>query len=277
MHVPDRATRLRVDGIDLGSVGAGWRERTLAPPTPFRLDAGVLTLGAGLRGFEARSAALAGWALRMREERGLPGWRNETVVVRASARADARALFAIERALLRPLGLLLRSVQACAWTVSGAGPRLWVARRSQAKPVDPGRLDALVGGGIAGFDEAWPTLMRECAEEAGIPEPLARQARPAGTLETDYDAIDAGLAVRHREHLALFELRLPPDFVPVAADGEHACILAMTPAEALASIAAGEWTREGGQATVALIGRRGWAPRSDAGPRRAPDRGPGEA
>jgi 8-oxo-dGTP pyrophosphatase MutT (NUDIX family) len=259
MRAPSGSTRLRIDGVDVGCVSAGWLERALESPTPFALDDGVLILRADSRSFDARSAALADWALRMRAQRGVTGWRDEPVVVRESARPDARPLFAIERALLRPLGLLLRSVQACAWTRTAAGPLLWVARRSAAKPVDPGRLDTLVGGGIAGFDEPWPTLLRECAEEAGIPEPLARKATPAGTLQTDYEAIDAGLAVRHREHLILFELQLPADFVPVAADGEHAAILAITPAEALVSIGAGDWTREGGQATVDLIRRHDWA------------------
>ena len=39
----------------------------------------------------------------------------------------------------------------------------------------------------------------------------------------------------------------------------------MTPAEALASIGTGQWTREGAQATAELIARHGWA----AAPRRS--------
>lgn len=263
---PGAAASLRVDGIEVGTVGSRWLERALEPPTPFALQDGALVLSAPGTPFAARTAALADWAQRIRQRWDLPGWRDEPIVVREAPRTGARPLFAIERALLRPLGLPLRSVQACAWTPTPAGPLLWVARRSPAKPVDPGRLDALVGGGIGGFDEPLPTLLRECAEEAGIPEALARRARPAGTLETDYAAVDAGLTVRHREFVTLYDLWLPAGFVPVAADGEHAAILTMTPAQASASIAAGEWTREGGRATVDLIRRRGWATRPGRGP-----------
>jgi hypothetical protein len=48
--------------------------------------------------------------------------------------------------------------------------------------------------------------------------------------------------------------------VPVPADGEHAEIVAMTPTEALTSIEAGGWTRDGAQATADLIRRMGWMP-----------------
>jgi hypothetical protein len=58
----------------------------------------------------------------------------------------------------------------------------------------------------------------------------------------------------------LHDLELPAHFVPVPADGEHAEIVTMTPAEALASIEAGGWTRDGAQATVDLILRMGWMP-----------------
>jgi len=265
MTASDYDAPVRVGGIAIGWGGAGWRARALAPPTPFALRDGALTLIAACDDFAGRSAALSGWAQRVRERWDPPGWRDEPIVVRATPQPDALALFSIERALLRPLGLALRSVQVCAWTETAAGPLLWIARRSPAKPVDPGRLDALVGGGIAGFDEPLQTLLRECAEEAGIPEALARRARPAGSLETDYAALDAGLAVRHREHVTLYELRLPAGFVPIAADGEHEAIMPMTPAEALASIGTGQWTREGAQATAELIARRGWA----AAPRRS--------
>ena len=176
-------------------------------------------------------------------------------------------LAAIERALLRPFGLELRSVQACVWTAGAGGPLIWVARRAWSKPVDPGRLDAAVGGGIAGLDDALATLLRECREEAGLDEAIARGARPAGSLELRYATDFDGLPALHREHVTLYELELPPGCVPVPADGEHESIEPMTPAEALASIEAGGWTREGAQATLDLILRRGWMPAPGAAPR----------
>jgi 8-oxo-dGTP pyrophosphatase MutT (NUDIX family) len=270
MDAPDGSTALRVDGVDVGWVAEGWLARALEPPTPFERHDGALSLMPALQTFGGRSAALSRWADQARARWTLPDWRDERMVV-----LDAdRPLFGIERALLRPFGLLLRSVLACGFTLTAAGPLLWVARRSLHKPVDPGRLDALVGGGIAGFDAVAATLLRECDEEAAIPPSLARHARPAGALEVRYPTDYDGLAALHRESVTLFDLELPPSFVPLPADGEHEAIVPMTPTEALASIEAGGWTREGAQATMDLILRRGWMPAAGARARPADRAGP---
>ena len=262
----DGTTPLRVEGAEVGWVTDAWLERALEPPTPFVLADGVLRLPDPVADFARRSAALAGWAAQARERWSLPGWRDERVVVREDV--DGRPLFCIERALLRPLGLPLRSVLACAWTRAPDGPRTWVARRAAHKPVDPGRLDALVAGGIAGFDDPLSTLLRECAEEAGIGPALARAAVPAGTLDLAYPTACDGLPAVHRERILLFDLELPPDVVPTPVDAEHESIVAMGVSEALASIAAGGWTREGAQATTDLLLRIGALPRpADGSPR----------
>lgn len=256
---PDGTVPLVVDEVEVGCLTEAWLERVLGVPGPFeRTPDGVVRLSPALATFEERSAAFAAWGEAVRIRWGATGWRDEQVVIRDER--DGRPLASVERALLRPLGLLLRSVQACAWTVAAAGPRVWVARRAEHKPVDPGRLDALVAGGIAGFDSPRATLLRECAEEAGIPPALAGRAREAGTLELCMAAIDDGVPVVHRERVALHDLELPPGFVPRPADGEHAEILTMSPAEVLDSIDAGGWTRDGAQATADLVLRLGWMP-----------------
>lgn len=254
---PDGTVALVVADVEVGCLTEPWLARVLEAPGPFeRIADGGIRLQTALATCDARSAALAAWGEAARARWGLPGWRDERVMIRDER--DGRPLAAVERALLRPLGLLLRSVQACAYTVTATGPRIWVARRAEHKPVDPGRLDALVAGGIAGSDSPRETLIRECAEEAGIPRALAERAREAGTLELCIGAVDDGMPVVHRERVALHELELPPDFVPRPVDGEHAEILAMSPAEVLGSIAAGGWTRDGAQATADLVLRRGW-------------------
>jgi 8-oxo-dGTP pyrophosphatase MutT (NUDIX family) len=256
IDAPDNMTPLRVDGVDVGRLGDDWLARALESPTPFEMRDGALCLMPTLQTFAGRSAAMSRWADQARARWSLPGWRNERMVVRDGD----RPLFGIERALLRPFGLKLRSVLACGFTITAVGPLLWVARRSQDKPVDPGRLDAMVGGGIAGMDATFATLVRECEEEAGIPEALSRHARAAGSLEICYRIEYDGLPALHREAVTLFELELPPHFLPRSSDGEHESILPMIPSEALASIDAGGWTRDGGQATADLILRRGWMP-----------------
>jgi 8-oxo-dGTP pyrophosphatase MutT (NUDIX family) len=253
---------VRIDGTDVGCVTEDWLARLLDAPTPFALRDDALGLAHDPGGFDARSAMLARWAADARARWSLPGWRDETVVVRGES--DGRPLFGIERALLRALGLLLPSVQASAWSMHPDGPRIWVARRAFDKPIDPGRLDALVAGGIAGFDDPHATLLRECAQEAGIPESLARRAQPLGSIELAYPCTYDGLAAVHRERVSTWELELPADFVPVPVDGEHESIEAMHPADALASIERGGWTADGAQATLDLILRLGALPAGGA-------------
>lgn len=254
-RLPDGLTPLRAAGAAVGWLSDDWRDRALAPPSPFVAGPDGLTLAAADAGFDVASAALARWARALQADGRITGWRDERCVVHDDA---GRSLFEVERALLRPLGLRLRSALATVWTRRAAGPVIWVARRADTKPVDPGRLDALVGGGITGPDDAWATLLRECGEEAGLPESIARRARPAGRLDLCHPAVDDGLMVLHREWVTLYELELPADLVPRNTDGEHDAIVAMTPAEAIASIDDGGWTRDGAQATLDLIGRHGW-------------------
>ena len=246
---------LHIGEAEVGCVTEAWMARSIEVPGPLEPHGDGLRLLPSLDTFDARCEALARWAAQLRERGWLPGWRNERMRI-DDARGNALAL--VERALLRPLGLPLHSVQACVWTRAADGPRIWVARRAWHKPVDPGRLDALVAGGVAGFDDARATLVRECAEEAGLPESLACLAGEAGMLELCHGAVDDGLPVVHREQVLVHELEIPPQTVPVAADGEHEAILSMSPAEALASIEAGHWTRDGAQATRDLVMRHGW-------------------
>ena len=246
---------VRAAGVRVGWLWNDWLQRALVAPTPFELHPTGLHLAPAIESFAGRSAALARWADSIRDRWSLPGWRDERSVVWYGE----RPLFGIERALLRPLGLTLRSVQACAWRQTASGPMIWVAHRSMSKPIDPGKFDALVAGGIAGLDAPWDTLIRECHEEAGIPPALLGTALPAGQLELSYAADYDELPALHCEHVTLYELELPPDFIPTPNDGEHQAILSMSPEEALASIALGGWTPDGAQATADLISRQGWS------------------
>ncbi len=60
---------------------------------------------------------------------------------------------------------------------AAARSRMWLARRSPAKAIDPGMLDNLVGGGIAAGQSVAATVVKEAWEEAGIAATLAG-ARP---------------------------------------------------------------------------------------------------
>lgn len=208
---------------------------------------------------EAINLALRHWADQLHAHGLLPGYRGETVLIYGNG--ENQPLFEIERALLRPLGLLLRTVQINVFVLQEHRFDIWVARRARSKPVDPGLLDCLVGGGIRGNDTPLSTLVRECQEEAGIARTLARRANPVGVIDSIGPAVDGTTPVLHRERAMLFDLRVPADFTPQFTDGEIEAASLLPAATVVGQIAAGEWTDEGAWSTMDLIRRL--SPRND--------------
>jgi 8-oxo-dGTP pyrophosphatase MutT (NUDIX family) len=181
----------------------------------------------------------------------ISGWRDERYPVLQGP--GAAVLFELERASFRRFGLLARASHLNGWTRSTGGWKLWIARRSPRKPIDPGMLDNLVGGGIAAGSTPEATLLKECAEEAGIPAALAGQAVAAGTMRVQR-AVDAGL---HDELIHAFDLEVPEGFVPVNQDGEVAAFMLLDAEAVVARLAAGEFTADAGAVTADFLWRKG--------------------
>jgi isopentenyldiphosphate isomerase len=108
---------------------------------------------------------------------------------------------------------------------------LWIGRRSRNKHTYPGMLDNAVAGGLPHGLTARECLIKECAEEAGIPNALAEQAQPVGAI-TYTGTMPEGL---RRDVLYCYDLALPADFRPVCHDGELEAFMLM-PVEEVAAI-----------------------------------------
>jgi len=93
---------------------------------------------------------------------------------------------------------------------------MWVARRSRSKATYPGMLDNLVAGGQPIGISLRDNLVKECAEEAAIPAQLAATARLVGAVTYCWEK-PAGLKP---DCMFCYDLEMPPDFTPHAADGE---------------------------------------------------------
>jgi 8-oxo-dGTP pyrophosphatase MutT (NUDIX family) len=112
-------------------------------------------------------------------------------------------------------------VQAAGVHVNGLvrhpdGLHMWVARRASDKALDPGKLDHIVAGGVSAGLSPDQTLIKEAAEEAAIPPELAATAVPVGKISY---AMERPEGLR-RDCVYCYDLMLPPDFIPKAADGE---------------------------------------------------------
>ena len=96
--------------------------------------------------------------------------------------------------------------------------KLWIARRAADRRHFPNKLDNLVAGGLPSNLSLEENLVKECMEEAAIPEVLAKQAEPVGSVRYCRET-EAGLKP---DMLYCYDLELPADFIPQNTDGEVA-------------------------------------------------------
>jgi 8-oxo-dGTP pyrophosphatase MutT (NUDIX family) len=158
-------------------------------------------------------AALPGIA-RSLAEQGHYRWRNEAFDVRATP--DGPVLAQIDRGAIPSFGVVAVGVHVNGLVHRPDGLHVWIARRAADKLLDPGKLDHITAGGVPAGLTPEQTLVKEAEEEAAIPASLASQARRVATISY---AMERPEGLR-RDLLYAYDLDLPEDFVPHAADGE---------------------------------------------------------
>ncbi|WMD19021.1 NUDIX domain-containing protein [Achromobacter seleniivolatilans] len=197
-------------------------------------DGTALHIGADMTPGPDLNAVLEQAAELLRRANCLRGWRNELLDVMDGD----ESLGVIERAAVRPLGLLTKAVHLNAWTPDG---RLWVARRALSKSTDPGMWDTLVGG-LAGCGEDLElALVRECGEEAGLDAPDLTQRTPLRTILRIHRRLPEGYQV---EDVLTSTCVLAADARPANRDGEVMEIATIDVATAVHHVAEGEFTLE---------------------------------
>ncbi|GAQ31202.1 NUDIX hydrolase [Ralstonia sp. NT80] len=215
----------------VGGQRVGWLDAGRATllgrwPQWFEVSAGRVDLRSTLTTEGDRTAALAEVIARLAEEGHVRGWRDEQFAVNTGWGTLALAL--IERAAARFFGIRTYAAHMNG-LIDGPEPMLWLARRANTKPIDPGMWDNLVAGGIShGFD-ARRALEKECWEEAGIGADLAARLVPCGTIDV-LRTVPEGI---QNETLFAFDLTLPASFTPANQDGEVAGHLRASPDAAL--------------------------------------------
>lgn len=242
---------VRIGSIDRQHLPAlqasGW-------PLAERSDGWVLTLAPALR-----DEALAVFHARLRDQGLIRAWRDEPYRLLDD---QGRLQAIIERAAARFWGSLTFGAH-CNGYVTGADGRpshLWVARRADDKPTDPGRLDNLVGGGVPHGQTPRQALLREAWEEAGLtPDQMAPMAR-GRVIELCCD-IPEGL---QHEWLHVYDLALPAGLQPVNQDGEVTWHRLMPVGQALAHAAGGDMTVDASLATLDFALRHGLLPAGEA-------------
>jgi 8-oxo-dGTP pyrophosphatase MutT (NUDIX family) len=184
---------------------------------------------------------------RMRLGGFIPGWRNEDF---AWVDLNGHQYFHMERAAFRTFGFRSMATHINGYT---HGNTIWLGRRSESKPTDPGKLDNLAAGGIIADETPWVSARRELWEEAGVPEHISDQIEPVGRIHMRRPAVNRGF---HDEQLFVYDLGLADNFVPTNHDGEVSGFIEISLPEAAARILADEFTSDAAFVTADFILRR---------------------
>lgn len=193
------------------------------------------------------SASLHQLAQRMHLGGYIPGWRHEEF---AWIDQNGHQLFHLERAAFRTFGFRSMATHINGYTKSQS---IWLGRRSETKPTDPGQLDNVAAGGISADETPWVCAKRELWEEAGVPLHIAEFIEPVGKIHMRRPIPGRGF---HDEQLFVYDLELPENFVPTNHDGEVSGFIEISFAEAAARILADEFTSDAAFVTADFILRR---------------------
>ena len=140
-------------------------------------------------------------------------WRNEPYAV---GTRFGECLFELERAVIPAFGVRGYGLHLTGFVRKGGQISIWVPRRTADRPTYPGQLDNTVAGGHPAGLSLAENLEKECAEEAGLPADIVRQARPTGTIQY-LQEIEHGLK---DDLIFSYDLELPAGFEPCNSDGE---------------------------------------------------------
>lgn len=203
-----------IDGQVVGWLRPGFVPELARFPEVFETVRGEVRLAGALQDAAARSAALERVARELAQDGVIPPYMGEPYAVTPGERESA--LCVLDRAAAAHFGVRSFGQHLNGFVRRPDGIHMWLGRRSRDRLLFPGALDNMVAGGLPHSLSLEENLVKECAEEAGVPRELARKALPVGVVS--YSRV-ASRGLR-RDLLYCYDLELPEDFVPRNIDGE---------------------------------------------------------
>jgi isopentenyldiphosphate isomerase len=205
-----------VAGQRMGWVRHAFAERLARFSDTFDVVREAVRLSDRLGDFKARSDALDKVVRALEAQKIIKGRRDEYYPLSTSFTVEPLAR--IERAAIPAFGIRAYGVHMNGFVRKADGIHMWIGRRAKDKHTYPGMLDNTVAGGQPMGIGLMENLVKECKEEAAIPEALARRAVAVGAITYCMEAED-GLKP---DVQFCYDLELPADFTPRNTDGEIA-------------------------------------------------------
>ncbi|KAF8323851.1 hypothetical protein DL93DRAFT_2049033 [Clavulina sp. PMI_390] len=234
----EKPLRFVLPSPSLGSeVTIGWIRAPVLPhiqaaSTVFSVSDDTVRFIASLDDFERRSAAVAGLCAQWRDSGlfsdtiGPKKWRDELYSVyydpfQRSAQGGKEVAFVMERTCCSLFGLVTYGVHMSMYTEDESGMRLWIPTRAKTKQTWGGYLDNTVAGGIPHGMSPTEALIKECMEEASLPEDFVRKhLKAVGVVSYFYQTKEGWL---QPEVQYTYDLRVPSGVdtpAPQPLDGE---------------------------------------------------------
>lgn len=183
-------------------------------PDVFLLSEDRLDLHPSLKTVDERSQAITPVLEKLHTQGIIDTWVDEKYAVTHIYGEQPRLL--MERAAVSYFGVRGYGVHINGLVQKADGIYVWIARRTKDKPFWPGMLDQMVAGGQPAGIGLMENVIKESAEEAGIPEEIANKAGYIG--EIHYRGENTrGMNV---DTLFNYDMWLPEDFIPENTDGE---------------------------------------------------------
>ncbi|PIF89587.1 8-oxo-dGTP pyrophosphatase MutT (NUDIX family) [Acidovorax sp. 62] len=197
---------------------------------------------------DAPTDALNALAAALRDE-GLCGpWRDEQLAVCNPA---GEVVGTVERGAVRVLGIATRAVHLVGLAPDG---RMWVQKRSMAKPNNPGLWDTLMGGMVSAADSLPQALARETWEEAGLRVETLVGLQHGGHVDFSRPSREGGGAGYMRERIDWFRAQVPEGVEPANQDGEVDHFELLQPEGVRLRVAQGLFTLEAGLVIAGFLG-----------------------
>ncbi len=203
-----------VEGQQMGWVRHDIALRLTAFADTFMVDETQVSMHPRLATPAERSHAFDLAARRMVADWGVTALKGELYPV--VQRWGQPPVMTMDRSMVGLFGVPSHGVHVNGIVRKPDGLHLWIGTRALDKAVAPGKLDNMIAGGQPYDLSLMDNLVKEAAEEADVPEVLARTARPVGMIS--YIRED-GWGLRP-DVMFCFDLEIPETFIPKNTDGE---------------------------------------------------------
>ncbi|OSQ40856.1 NUDIX hydrolase [Thalassospira mesophila] len=214
---PEQYVPFCMDGRVIGATRPAFATALLAHPSGhvLRNDTdGSLHLAPEIASRDARSHAFAALIADLHRDGIIKSLHGEKFDVRPTLN-DA-PLCVMDRSAMSYFGFRSWGVHLNGYVRKADGIYMWVAHRAKTKPTYPGQLDNMVAGGQPTGYSFRQNMIKECAEEANIPEILTKSMLAVGTVSYVHET-EKGIKP---DVMVNFDLELPADFTPRPVDGE---------------------------------------------------------